>query len=158
MLTVVATVALVAVLVTDALSAAAQGVRVQVVPADRYCTSGTGQLVSCQTSHQGRFPLRGPGNQWLVIFSFVAHTSTALARPQYYFFTTRGPGGCRDAIQGGAAAPGAVGKGQRVVSSAAFAKDCPGPGTGTISLRQTGHPFPIMAVGRLVARFKFTIP
>ena len=148
----VAMVALVTVLVTNALSATAQGVRVEVVPAHRYCTSATGQPVPCQRSHQRR----GPKNQWLVIFSFVAPTSTARGG-EYYFFTARGPVGCRNEIQGGTAAVGAVRKGQRVVSSATFAKGCPGPGHGTIGLRQP-HSRPLMAVGRLVARFNFTIP
>jgi hypothetical protein len=148
----VAMVALVTVLVTNALSATAQGVRVEVVPAHRYCTSATGQPVPCQRSHQ----LRGPKNHWLVIFSFVAPTSTARGG-KYYFFTARGPVGCGNEIQGGTAAVGAVRKGQRVISSATFAKNCPGPGHGTIGLRQP-HSRPLMAVGRLGARFNFTIP
>lgn len=158
-LTVVAGLALVAVLVTNALSATAQGVRVEVVPADRYCTLGAGgEPMTCHRTYGGLFPVRGAKNQWLVIFTFVAPRSTAFPGP-YYLFRVRGPLGCGNAIQFGAAGPGAVRKGQRVVSSATFAKGCPGLGRGTISLiRKTGHPFPIMAVGRVVAGFKFTIP
>jgi hypothetical protein len=163
-LTVLAMVALVAVRATNALSAPAvsapklQAVHVQVVPADRYCTFGTGDLMRCQSSsHHSRFHLGGPHNQWLVIFSLVAPRSTA--GRTYYFFTAHAPGRCLNASQFGTSPP--VRKGQRVVNWATFDKDCPSLGQhGTISLitDRTQSLFPIKRVGRLVARFKFTIP
>jgi hypothetical protein len=135
-------------------------VRVEVRPANRYCTSRRGQtLEPCPNRSQGLVRLGGPSSQWLVIFSFRAPSSTVAAGRTYYYFTTEAPGGCPNANQFGEYNE-AVRKDQQVVQWSAFDKHCPGAGHGTISLitsRPVRHS-PGEGASRPIASFNFTIP
>ncbi len=135
-------------------------VRVQVTPANRYCTSRLGQtLERCPDRAQGLVRLGGASSQWLVIFSFRAPRSTVAAGRTYYYFTTAAPSGCPNAGQFGEYTQ-AVRKGQRVVQWAAFDKNCPGTGHGTISVitSRTVRHSPGQGASRPIANFTFTIP
>jgi hypothetical protein len=135
-------------------------VRVQVTPANRYCSSRLGQtLERCPNHSQGLVRLGGPSSQWLVILSFRAPRSTVAAGRTYYYFTTDAPRGCPNANQFGEYTE-AVRKDQQVVQWSAFDKHCPGAGYGTISLitSRTVHHSPGEGTGRQIASFTFTIP
>jgi len=135
-------------------------VRVQVAPANRYCTSRLGQtLEPCPNRSRGLVRLGGPSSQWLVIFSFSAPRSTVTAGRTYYYFTTDAPGGCPNANHFWEYNE-AVRKDQQVVQWSAFDKHCPGAGLGTISLitSRTGRHWPGQGAGRPIASFSFTIP
>jgi hypothetical protein len=135
-------------------------VRVRVTRADQYCAPRRGQTVKrCPQQTQGLVRLGGPSNQWLVIFSFTAPTSTEAHGRTYYYFTADAPGRCPNASQFGEYNE-AVRRGQRVTLWAAFDKRCPGRGHGTISLitPTTAHPVPGEGSSRPVATFNFAIP
>jgi hypothetical protein len=135
-------------------------VRVQVSPANRYCTSRRRRtLEPCSHGSHGLVHLGGPSRQWLVIFSFSAPRSTAAGGPTYYYFTTDAPGGCPNANQFGEYTQ-AVRKGQEVVQWSAFDKHCPGPGHGTINLitARTVRHVPGQGASRPIASFNFNIP
>ncbi len=135
-------------------------VRVQVSPANRYCTSRLGQtLERCPNRSQGLVRLGGLSSQWLVIFSFRAPRSTVAAGRTYYYFTTDASGGCPNANQFGEYTEAAR-KDQQVLQWSAFDKHCPGAGHGTISLitARTAHHSPGEGASRPIASFNFTIP
>jgi hypothetical protein len=135
-------------------------VRVQVTPANRYCTSRRGQtLEPCPNPSRGLVRLGGPSSQWLVIFSFRAPRSTSALGRTYNYFTADAPGGCPNASQFGEYDK-PVREGQQVVQWSAFDKHCPGAGHGTISLitSRTVRHWPGEGASRPIASFNFTIP
>jgi hypothetical protein len=139
---------------------ASRGVHVQVTQANRYCTSRRGvTLERCQTRRRGLIRLGGADQQWLVIFSFIAPQATTLGGRTYYYFTADVPGQCPNVNQFGEY-DASVRTGQRVVFWAAFDKDCPGPGHGTISLitRQRATSAPGQGTQQRLADFNFAIP
>ena len=138
---------------------ASRSVRVQVVRGDRHCTSRRGEtLERCPTGSRGLIRLGGVSQQWLVIFSFIAPRPTTVGGRTYYYFTADAPGQCPNASQFGDNAD--VRTGERVVLWAAFDKNCPGAGRGTISLitRRNGARAPGEGVSQSVASFNFTVP
>lgn len=139
---------------------ASRSVRVQVVQGDRYCTSPRGKtLERCPMGSRGLIRLGGVSQQWLVIFSFIAPRPTTVGGRTYYYFTADAAGQCPNASQFGENNAD-VRTGQRVVLWAAFDKNCPGAGRGTISLitRRNGVRAPGDGASQSVASFNFTIP
>jgi hypothetical protein len=139
---------------------ARRSVRVQVVQGDRYCTSPGGEtLERCPMGSRGLIRLGGVSQQWLVIFSFIAPRPTTVGGRTYYYFTADAPGKCPNASQFGEHNAD-VRTGQRVVAWAAFDKNCPGAGRGTISLitRRNGVRAPGDGASQSVASFTFAIP
>jgi hypothetical protein len=139
---------------------ASRSVRVQVVQGDRYCTSPRGETLDrCPMGSRGLIRLGGVSQQWLVIFSFIAPRPTTVGGRTYYYFTADAPGQCPNASQFGENNAD-VRTGQRVVLWAAFDKNCPGAGRGTISLitRRNGVRAPGEGASQSLASFNFTIP
>lgn len=139
---------------------ASRHVRVQVVQADRYCTSPRGEtLERCPVRSRGLIRLGGAHQQWLVMFSFIAPRPTTVHGRTYYYFTADVPGTCPNASQFGEYNAN-VRTDQRVLLWAAFDKQCPGPGRGTISLitRTTSTSAPGEGASRLLTKFNFTVP
>jgi hypothetical protein len=137
-----------------------RSVRVEVVQGDRYCTSPRGDtLERCPMKSPGLIRLGGVSQQWLVIFSFIAPRPTTFGGRTYYYFTADAPAHCPNASQFGENNAD-VRTGQRVVLWAAFDKNCPGAGRGTISLitRRNGARAPGDGTSHSVGSFTFTIP
>jgi hypothetical protein len=135
-------------------------VRVQVVHGDRYCTSPRGETPErCPMGSRGLIRLGGVSQQWLVIFSFIAPRPATVGGRTYYYFTADAPVRCPNASQFGENNAD-VRTGQRVVLWAAFDKNCPGAGHGTISLitRRNGARAPGEGASQSLASFTFTIP
>jgi len=137
---------------------AATAVHVEVVHADRYCTSRHGDLIErCPSNPHGLVRLGGAHSQWLVLFTITAPIS--VDNPDYYYHTADAPPGCPNASQFGEYDE-PVHRGQSVTQYAAFAKGCPGLGHGTISIvaPRHGEDWPGAGTSRHVASFRFTIP